>query len=174
MTQAVPGVRHPSGNDQFQAPPRPDLFDGADARWVYAYAAAVAQRAADDLRAVRDRAGIAWAAANLITSAAEATGNPELRRAADGFRRAARAPWGRAPAARSPSGAMIRTQDRQPHRALVTTWAKPRRAPSRSAPSPSPGPPATTAARSRPTHRVPRVRLSFPRISGISSVGKRT
>lgn len=93
------------------AAPGPDLFDGADARWVYAYAAAVAQRAAGDIRAARgrDRAGIAWAAADLITSAAEATGNPELRRAADGFRRAARAPWGRAPAARSPAGAMIRT-----------------------------------------------------------------
>jgi hypothetical protein len=93
------------------AAPGPDLFDGADARQVYAYAAAVAQRAAGDLRAARgrDRAGIAWAAADLITSAAEATGNPELRRAADGFRRAARAPWGRAPSARSPAGAMIRT-----------------------------------------------------------------
>jgi len=93
------------------AAPGPDLFDGAGGRWVYAYAAAVAQRAAADIRAARGRDGadIAWAAADLITSAAEATGNPELHRAADGFRRAARAPWGCAPAARSPAGAMIRT-----------------------------------------------------------------
>jgi hypothetical protein len=93
------------------AAPGPDQFDGAAAAQVYAYAAAAAQQAAADLKAARTargRADIAWAAADLLTSAAQATGNPELRRAAEGFRRAARAPWGRAPT-RSPAGAMLRT-----------------------------------------------------------------
>ena len=52
-----------------------------------------------ELRAGRaGRADIAWAAADLLTAAAEATGNPELARAAEDFTRAARAAWGRAPA----------------------------------------------------------------------------
>lgn len=46
---------------------------------------------------------IAWAAADLITAAAQATGSAELRQAADGFRRAARGPWGRAPAPSPPA-----------------------------------------------------------------------
>lgn len=78
---------------------------------MYAFAAAAAQQAAADLKAARTargRADIAWAAADLLTSAAQATGSPEMHQAAEGFRRAARAPWGRAPA-RSPAGAMLRT-----------------------------------------------------------------
>jgi hypothetical protein len=91
------------------AAPGSDQFDDAGTAQVYAHAAAVAQHAADSLRTARaGRADIAWAAADLLTSAAQVTGSPELRRAADGFRRAARAPWGRAPA-RSPAGAMLRT-----------------------------------------------------------------
>jgi hypothetical protein len=92
------------------AAPGPDQFDGASTQQVYAYATAAASRAATDIRAARGRgrADIAWAAADLLMSAAHATGNPELHRAAEGFRRAARAPWGRAPA-RSPAGAMLRT-----------------------------------------------------------------
>lgn len=91
--------------------PGPDRFDGADVRWVDAYAAAVAQQAAARIRSGRgrDRADIAWAAGDLITAAAEATASPVLRQAADGFRRAARAPWGRVPAVRSPTAGMIRT-----------------------------------------------------------------
>jgi hypothetical protein len=92
------------------AAPGPDLFDGAGTAQVYAHAAAVAQQAAADLRTARGglRADIAWAAADLLTSAAETTGNTGLLRAADGFRRAARAPWGRAPGG-SPAGTMLRT-----------------------------------------------------------------
>jgi hypothetical protein len=92
------------------AAPGPDLFDGASAGQIYAHAAAAAGRAATELRAARGgrRADIAWAAADLITAAAQATGSAELRQAADGFRRAARSPWGRAPAP-SPAGAILRT-----------------------------------------------------------------
>ena len=92
------------------AAPGPDQFDGASPSRSTRYATAAASRAAADIRAARGRgrADIAWAAADLLTSAAHVTGNPELHRAAEGFRRAARAPWGRAPA-RSPVGAMLRT-----------------------------------------------------------------
>ena len=44
----------------------------------------------------------------MLTAAAEATGSPDLARAADSFSRAARAPWGRIPAP-SPPGAGLRT-----------------------------------------------------------------
>ena len=92
-------------------PPGPDRFDGADARWVYAYAASVAQRAAEAIQSGpgRERADIAWAAGDLITAAAEATASPVLRQATDEFRRAARTPWGRVPAVRSPAAVMVRT-----------------------------------------------------------------
>jgi hypothetical protein len=92
------------------AAPGPDLFDGASAGQIYAHAAAAAERAATELRGARGgrRADIAWAAADLITAAAQATGSAELRQAADGFRRAARAPWGRVPSP-SPVGAILRT-----------------------------------------------------------------
>ena len=91
------------------AGPGPELFDGADASEIYAYAAGVAGQAARELAAGRPgRADIAWAAADLLTAAAAATGNPELGRAADGFGRAARSPWGRTPVA-SPGGLMLRT-----------------------------------------------------------------
>jgi hypothetical protein len=54
------------------------------------------------------QAAIAWAASDLIAAAAEATGNPELARAATGFARAARPAWGRLPAP-TPATAVIRT-----------------------------------------------------------------
>ena len=82
------------------------------------------------------RADVAWSAADLLTAAAEATGNPELARAAEAFTRAARAAWGRTPAP-SPDGSMLRTaayliascrRTRQPHparavRVLLTALA---------------------------------------------------
>lgn len=93
------------------AAPGPEQFEGADARQVYAYAAAVAERGAADIRKARgrDQSAIAWAAADLITSAAWATGSPELHRAADGFRRASRLPWGRSSSAYPPASAMLRS-----------------------------------------------------------------
>jgi len=91
------------------APPGADMFAGADAGQIYAHAATAAQLAAAEIAKARyGRADIAYGAADLLVAAAQATGNPELRRAADGLNRAARAPWSRPPVA-SPSGAMLRT-----------------------------------------------------------------
>jgi hypothetical protein len=92
-------------------PPAPEAFAAADARDIFGYAAAVADAATRQLRTSPppgEAADIAWAAADVLTAAAEAIGNPELQRAADGFRRAARAPWGRIPPS-SPGGATLRT-----------------------------------------------------------------
>jgi hypothetical protein len=87
----------------------PGLFDGADATEIYAHAATVAACAARELQTARGgRADIAWATADILTAAADATGNPTLRQAADGFARAGRALWGRVPAL-SPDGQMLRT-----------------------------------------------------------------
>lgn len=54
------------------------------------------------------QADIAWAAADVLTAAAEITGNAEMARAAEGFARAARAAWGRTPTS-APAGHMLRT-----------------------------------------------------------------
>ncbi len=91
------------------APPGADMFAGADAAQIYGHAIAVAQLAAAEIATAGfGRADIAYAAADVLVAVAEATGNPELRRAAEGMNRAARAPWSRSPAA-SPPGAMLRT-----------------------------------------------------------------
>ena len=93
------------------APPGPDeVFGDADLQEIYAYAATVAADAARQIRASRgdQAADVAWAASDLITAAAEATRNPELQRAADGFARAGRCIWGRIPPP-SPGGLMLRT-----------------------------------------------------------------
>jgi hypothetical protein len=92
-------------------PPGPDAFAGADTRDIFGYATAAAADAARQLRvspAAAASADIAWAAADVLTAAAQATGSPELQQAADGFSRAARASWGRIPAP-SPGGAALRT-----------------------------------------------------------------
>jgi hypothetical protein len=91
------------------APPGADMFAGIDAGQIYAHAAAVAQQAAAEIATARSgRADIAYAAADLLIAAAEATGSPELRQASEGLRRAARAPWSRS-ATPSRDGAMLRT-----------------------------------------------------------------
>lgn len=81
------------------AAPGPDLFAGFAAGEIYAHAARVGQQAATAIAAARptEKAGIAWAASDLIVAAAEATGSSELARAAEGFARAARPAWGRTP-----------------------------------------------------------------------------
>jgi hypothetical protein len=92
-------------------PPPPEAFATADTGDIFGYAAAVADAAAGQLRTSpppAEAADIAWAAADVLTAAAEAVGSPELLRAADGFSRAARAPWGRIPPS-SPGGAALRT-----------------------------------------------------------------
>jgi hypothetical protein len=93
------------------SPPAPEAFAAADTGNIFAYAAAVADAAAGQLRTSpppAEAADIAWAAADVLTAAAEATGSPELLRAAEGFSRAARAPWGRIPPP-SPGGSALRT-----------------------------------------------------------------
>ena len=91
------------------AGPGPGLFTGAARAEIYEHAARAAARAARELAGGRaGRADVAWAAADLLTAAAGATGNPELARAAEAFTRAARAAWGRTPAP-SPDGSMLRT-----------------------------------------------------------------
>jgi hypothetical protein len=100
-------ARHRAGRPG--APPGADLFTGADVGQIYLHAAAVAQLAAAEIASARSgRADIADAAADLLIAAAEATGSAELRRAAEGLTRAARAPWSRPPVP-SPAGAMLRT-----------------------------------------------------------------
>jgi hypothetical protein len=92
-------------------PPGPGVFAAADTRDIFGYATTVAAGAARQLRAspaAAQAADIAWAAADVLTAAAQATGSPELQRAADGFSRAARASWGRIPPP-SPGGAALRT-----------------------------------------------------------------
>lgn len=89
--------------------PGADYFTGADVGEIYDYAARVAHWAARELKAGRHGApDVAWAAADLLHAAAEATDSPELRRAAESFGRAARVPWGRVPAP-SAGGAILRT-----------------------------------------------------------------
>ena len=91
--------------------PAPGAFADADIRDIFGYATTLAADAARQLRvspAAAQSADIAWAAADVMTAAAQATGSPELQQAADGFSRAARAAWGRIPPP-SPGGAALRT-----------------------------------------------------------------
>ena len=93
------------------APPAAADFTGAEARGIFAHAAETAAGAARALRAgpgPGEAADIAWAAADVLHAAAGATGSAELRRGADGFARAARAPRGQTPPP-SPAGAGLRT-----------------------------------------------------------------
>jgi len=90
---------------------QPAAFTGAEADALARYAAGVAAQAARAMRAAPGTAqaeDMAWAAADVLYTAADAAGDPELRRAADAFGRAARPPWGRIPAP-SPGGSALRT-----------------------------------------------------------------
>ena len=93
------------------APAAAAAFDGAETADIFRHAARAADDAARQLRArpaPGQAADIAWAAADVLYAAADATGSAELRRAADGFDRAARAPWGRIPPP-SAAGSALRT-----------------------------------------------------------------
>jgi hypothetical protein len=92
------------------AAPGPDLFAGFAAAEIYAHAARVGQQAAAAIATAKptEQTAIAWAASDLIAAAAEAAGNSELAKAAEGFARAARPAWGRTPAPTSWT-AVIRT-----------------------------------------------------------------
>ena len=97
--------------DRPGTPPGPGAFADTDTRDIFGYATTVAAEAARQLRAspaAGQSADIAWAAADVLTAAAQATGSPELQQAADGFSRAARASWGRIPPP-SPGGTALRS-----------------------------------------------------------------
>jgi hypothetical protein len=90
----------------------PAARGSASVNEVYTLAAATARRAAAEISAgKRGAADTAWAAADLLTAAADTTGNRELSKAADSFRRAACEPWRRIPAA-SQSGRTLRAAAR--------------------------------------------------------------
>ena len=82
--------------------PASDRITAADRHAVYVHAVRQARAASDHIRrcAVSDPArgaDAAWAAADALHVAARVLRNPELRRAADAYDRAARAPYGRIP-----------------------------------------------------------------------------
>lgn len=80
--------------------PRPGLpHKTGDTAAIYSYVTFVAQEAAREIGSAsgRNLADIAWATSDVLIAAAEATGNSELGRAADGFSRAGRCAWGRTP-----------------------------------------------------------------------------
>lgn len=88
------------------------LSAGASREEAYQHAAAAARQAIAAVKAGRRGSGdTARAAAGLLATAADVTGSPELRHAADALARAARAPWGRIPAP-SPAGQALRSAAR--------------------------------------------------------------
>jgi hypothetical protein len=89
----------------------PGLYDGADAHAIYAHGASVAEQAAREIQLrPLGRADIALAAADILNAAADATGNRELRNAADGFIRTAQPP--RQAPAPTATGQALRTASR--------------------------------------------------------------
>jgi len=81
-------------------------FTAAERNAIFAHAARQAGAAAEHIRRTAHRdpaqaADAAWAAAGILHVAAKATGNRDLRRAADSYDRAARARYGRVPRATS-------------------------------------------------------------------------
>jgi hypothetical protein len=97
---------------QAGAAPGPEAFDGATREAIFEHAAKVAEAAATAIASPRTgpraRADIAWAAADVLTAAALATGSSHLQDAAGRMQRAAREPWGRTPA-RTRDGDVLRT-----------------------------------------------------------------
>jgi hypothetical protein len=90
----------------------PHRITPADRRAAYEHAAREARNAADHIRhcaatGPARAADAAWAAADTLHAAARVLRSPELRRAADAYDRAARAPHGRIPR-RSGSGDELR------------------------------------------------------------------
>jgi hypothetical protein len=104
----LPAMRARWRAGQPGAAPGPERFAGEDLAEIYRHAAQAARIAARELNSARPQPDIAWAAADLVAAAADATGNPALVQASDGLARACRESWGRIPA-RSRSGDMLRT-----------------------------------------------------------------
>jgi len=109
----LPALRHRWQAGRPGAARLPATFAGPQAGDIFGYAAGVAAAATRQLQASPGpdpvaAADIAWAAADVLTVAAEVTGSADLAQAADRFSRAARAAWGRIPAP-SRAGAGLRT-----------------------------------------------------------------
>jgi hypothetical protein len=101
------------------------VFTPAERSAVYEHAARTAHDAAQQIRhhAATDpgaAADAAWAAADTLHAAASALGNPELRRAADAYDRAARCAHGRLPRP-TPAGNKLRTAARILSAAAIAT-----------------------------------------------------
>lgn len=76
---------------------------------MFRYAASLPAEVARQLQAAPAgpaAADIVWAAADVLITAAEVTGSPDLARAADRFARAARASWARIPAPSVPGAGL--------------------------------------------------------------------
>lgn len=106
---SLPVLRRNWAAGQEAAPNAGQVKDGESAD-ICDYAAAAARESATELPRARgrDAADIIWATSDLLTATAETSGEADLRRAADGFARASRSPWGRIPAP-SDHGQMLRT-----------------------------------------------------------------
>jgi hypothetical protein len=89
----------------------PGLFEGAAASEVWEHAAAVARSAAAEVQPGRAGPGVALAAADVLTVAADVLGSPGLRKAADDFGRAVRIS-GRSVPPRDPLSDVLRTSAR--------------------------------------------------------------
>jgi hypothetical protein len=95
--------------------PRPgDPFTAAERAAIWEHAARTAACAADQIRNLTATdpgaaADAAWATADTLHAAAAALGSRVLRQAADSYDRAARAPYGRIPAAGRPGNNLRRT-----------------------------------------------------------------
>jgi hypothetical protein len=101
------------------------VFTPAERSAVYEHAARTARDAAQQIRhhAATDpgaAADAAWAAADTLHAAARALGNPELRRAADAYDRAARCAHGRLPRP-TPAGNRLRAAARILSAAAIVT-----------------------------------------------------
>jgi len=107
------GAEHPGAAPQHSGPFR---FTAPERDAIFEHAAQQAAMAAEHIRRCAehdpaDAADAAWAAADALHTAARATGSRVLRRAADSYDRAARAPYGRIPA-RTCDGDRLRTAAR--------------------------------------------------------------
>ncbi len=101
------------------------VFTRAERHAVYEHAARAARDATQQIRGLAAAdpgaaADAAWAAADTLHAAASALGNPELRRAADAYDRAARCAYGRPPRP-TPTGNRLRTAARVLSAAAIAT-----------------------------------------------------
>lgn len=87
----------------------PGLFDGADAIQVWDHAGEVARVAAAEFEAGRGGPGVALAAADVLTVAADTTGSTQLRKASESFGLAAQLPARRQAPPPDPLSQALRT-----------------------------------------------------------------